>query len=213
MGSMNPLYEFESLRDRVADWRKISGLQITSYSEKGAILFDVLNKHWSTVVQWVIEELAAKARALQPAALADATARLHDQSKSLNAASERVREIEKADPEDWARNKGLTMVQIPTIPVVRDDFPVMWPWEERRRKEWLRLECPKSVPWGFVEPHEQVVCDNHRQTLQRLAQRGGLSVCELVCLVEHRRLEFRSDTAEDIKRLKELLRIWKAQNP
>lgn len=38
-----------------------------------------------------------------------------------------------------------------------------------------------SVPWEFVAPHEQQALRNHDQTLERLAERGGLSWSE----VEH----------------------------
>lgn len=41
------------------------------------------------------------------------------------------------------------------------------------------LVGPRSVPWSFVEPAREQAMDNHSQTLERLAERGGLSPIEL----------------------------------
>lgn len=38
-----------------------------------------------------------------------------------------------------------------------------------------------SVPWSLLAPVEGRVLRNHGQTLERLAQRGGLSACEALC--------------------------------
>lgn len=43
------------------------------------------------------------------------------------------------------------------------------------------------VPWDFVQPHERWALNNHDQTVRRLADRGGLSWCELCAVIEHRR--------------------------
>ena len=43
-----------------------------------------------------------------------------------------------------------------------------------------------SVPWEFIEPHAAQAMANHDQTLNRLAQRGGLSACEALCAVTGR---------------------------
>ena len=41
-----------------------------------------------------------------------------------------------------------------------------------------------SVPWAFVAPHEEQAKHNHgNQSLERLAQRGGLAPSELVATV------------------------------
>lgn len=61
-------------------------------------------------------------------------------------------------------------------------FPVLR-GTQRERDELERLGCPRSVPWAFVAPHEQQAKLNHSQTLERLAQRGGLSPSELVAVV------------------------------
>lgn len=41
----------------------------------------------------------------------------------------------------------------------------------------------KSVPWRIVEPHRKQAMANHGQTLERLAERGGLSLMELVAVM------------------------------
>ena len=40
-----------------------------------------------------------------------------------------------------------------------------------------------SVPWRMIEPYAAQAKANHDQTLERLAQRGGLDPCELYCIV------------------------------
>lgn len=43
------------------------------------------------------------------------------------------------------------------------------------------------LPWEFfTEADEAQAMKNHDQTLTRLAQRGGLGICELVAVLEHR---------------------------
>lgn len=61
-------------------------------------------------------------------------------------------------------------------------FPVLR-GTQRERDELERLGCPRSVPWAFVAPHEAQARMNHDQTLERLAERGGLSPSELVAVV------------------------------
>lgn len=45
-------------------------------------------------------------------------------------------------------------------------------------------KLPRSVPWSLVEPHEKQALSNHDQTLERLAQRGGLTWMELADVIE-----------------------------
>jgi hypothetical protein len=44
-----------------------------------------------------------------------------------------------------------------------------------------------SVPWSLVVPYEGQAFTNHDQSLERLAQRGGLGVGELWCVVHGKR--------------------------
>lgn len=46
----------------------------------------------------------------------------------------------------------------------------------------------RAVPWAMMAPHEGAAKDNHDQTLERLAERGGLSAYEAVRAIEDRRL-------------------------
>ncbi len=57
----------------------------------------------------------------------------------------------------------------------------------KERARLLALGCPTDVPWALVAPHEAQALRNHSQTLQRLAERGGLSPFELMRVVEGRR--------------------------
>jgi hypothetical protein len=43
-----------------------------------------------------------------------------------------------------------------------------------------------SVPWNMLEPHRKQAMRNHNQTLERLAERGGLSEIECLLVLEDR---------------------------
>lgn len=86
-------------------------------------------------------------------------------------------------------------------------FPVLAS-THRERAALEALGCPRSVPWSFVAPHEAQALENHEQTLERLAQRGGLSPSELVAVVrgEGLRVVMRRRDADAVPLLLELLR-------
>ena len=44
-----------------------------------------------------------------------------------------------------------------------------------------------SVSWSLFERHQEQALKNHSQTLERLAERGGLSCCEALAIIENRR--------------------------
>ena len=58
-------------------------------------------------------------------------------------------------------------------------FPMLMSYEERERFP----ECPRSVPWGLLASHEEQAKVNHDQDLAKLARRGGLDPCEMVCIL------------------------------
>jgi hypothetical protein len=45
-----------------------------------------------------------------------------------------------------------------------------------------------SIPWAMIEPHRKQALNNHSQTLERLAERGGLSEAECLLVLEDRPL-------------------------
>ena len=57
---------------------------------------------------------------------------------------------------------------------------------DEKRFPVLRDEKIKSVPWDIIEPHRQSAMKNHGQTLERLAERGGLSLAELIVVMTDR---------------------------
>lgn len=57
-------------------------------------------------------------------------------------------------------------------------FPVLVSGPPDRNKTY--------VPWSLLEPHRAQALKNHGQTLERLAERGGLSVCEIAAVVQDR---------------------------
>lgn len=42
---------------------------------------------------------------------------------------------------------------------------------------------PMHIPWALVADHEKQAQSNHGQTLERLNQRGGLTLCELKAVI------------------------------
>ncbi len=66
---------------------------------------------------------------------------------------------------------------------------------------FVRPEDKERVPWALVEPHRAQALRNHGQTLERLAERGGLCWSELAAVIEDRswhRID--EDAAEQIVR-------------
>ncbi|AWJ85132.1 hypothetical protein TSH58p_17355 [Azospirillum sp. TSH58] len=63
-------------------------------------------------------------------------------------------------------------------------FPILYPARPP-------ADAPRSIPWSLVAPHRAQAQINHGQTLERLAERGGLAPCELLAVLEdrpHRRM-------------------------
>lgn len=49
-----------------------------------------------------------------------------------------------------------------------------------------RASVVAYVPWSIFTPEDEVWADkNHRQTLDGLASRSGLGICELVAILDH----------------------------
>lgn len=72
-------------------------------------------------------------------------------------------------------------------PLSEEAFPVLWSESRANCRLLEALGCPKSVPWRLLAPHESQALRNHDQTLQRLAERGGLCPSEMVAIIEDRR--------------------------
>lgn len=54
------------------------------------------------------------------------------------------------------------------------------------RAKWKHINGT-SIPWDMIAPHEKQAMANHGgQSLERLAQRGGLSACEALAVLEDR---------------------------
>ena len=68
--------------------------------------------------------------------------------------------------------------------------PCPHPWRpfpilnvDLRNKEW-NGRWPTYFPWGLLWPHQAQAEDNHGQSLERLAERGGLSVVEMLFIIQ-----------------------------
>ncbi len=67
-----------------------------------------------------------------------------------------------------------------------------------------RLE---PIPWDVIAPHEAQAQRNHYQSLERLAERGGLSVCEAVAILEDRAWH-KMDQVVALEQLTEIVHDW-----
>lgn len=56
---------------------------------------------------------------------------------------------------------------------------------DRPEKMFPILHDPivRAVPWAAIQPHEAQAQRNHSQSLERLAERGGLDVAEAVLIM------------------------------
>lgn len=66
-------------------------------------------------------------------------------------------------------------------------FPVLWQGAEDHKYLRDNPHAPRSVPWSLLAPHEAQAKQNHDQTLERLAERGGLAVHEMLAIIEGKR--------------------------
>ena len=96
---------------------------------------------------------------------------------------------------------GSVMIPSGTFPVLghkRDKFP---------------LDC---VPWAFLAPHENQARRNHGQTLERLAERGGLSAKEMLAVVTGQHWMqtcWKIDNPQANRQLLQHLEAWKEKQP
>lgn len=75
------------------------------------------------------------------------------------------------------------------------------------RPKYMRVTGGPAVPWDVIEPHEAQALKNHDQTLQRLNERGGLSVREALSILSDRPWRFYEamDERDCRRRLRELI--------
>lgn len=89
-------------------------------------------------------------------------------------------------------------------------FPILYSGS-RQRDELVDLrthgimQIVIGIPWPMIAPHERQAQANHHQTLEELADRGGLSVGEAVLVLTGRSLTFARDTPADHALLNRLL--------
>lgn len=69
---------------------------------------------------------------------------------------------------------------------MKRQFPIMRNYSRRAQAPGA-VEPRKSIPWAMLAPHEDRAMRNHGQTLERLAQRGGLAPCEALWILRDER--------------------------
>lgn len=63
-----------------------------------------------------------------------------------------------------------------------------------------------EIPWSTISKHARQARENHYQTIERLAERGGLWASEAVAVLEDREWHHMDLSAAE-KRLRELIRL------
>ncbi len=63
-----------------------------------------------------------------------------------------------------------------------------------------------GINWDIVAPHESQAIKNHDQSLEALAYRGGLSLCELAAVLEDRPWR-KMDTMEALAAVKKVCNV------
>jgi hypothetical protein len=58
------------------------------------------------------------------------------------------------------------------------------PYRDEHQK--MIYPVPLRIPWAMIAPHEPTALRNHAQSLERLLERGGLSACEALAILEDR---------------------------
>ena len=70
-------------------------------------------------------------------------------------------------------------------------FPVLWQSLTRDEEKLMKdLGCPHQIPWRLIEPGRDQALRNHDQTLEKLAQRGGLCPEEIYAVLHGKGLRF-----------------------
>lgn len=67
-----------------------------------------------------------------------------------------------------------------------------------------------EIPWDMIAPHDAQARSNHGQSLERLAQRGGLGASEALDIVEGRSWGSAKPCIENEHYLINLVRAWRA---
>ena len=63
------------------------------------------------------------------------------------------------------------------------EFPILLDIQDLRDYK----DCPKTNRWEIIATHAAQAMQNHDQTFERLAQRGGLSPIELLFVMQGKR--------------------------
>lgn len=67
-----------------------------------------------------------------------------------------------------------------------------------------------EIPFAMIAPHEAQAQNNHGQSLERLAQRGGLAACEAIDIIEGKRWGYYAPGIENERYLINKVREWRA---
>jgi hypothetical protein len=67
-----------------------------------------------------------------------------------------------------------------------------------------------EIPFSMLAPHEEQAQRNHGQSLNRLAERGGLAVSEAIDILEGRKWNSAANCIENDRYLINKVRAWRA---
>lgn len=90
---------------------------------------------------------------------------------------------------------------------MNNEYPILLNYKEIRQFP----NCPRSIPWEMIAPHERQAQINHGQTLERLAERGGLGIREALWVLKDYRWKWADigpNRAEDVEELISLVNAF-----
>ncbi len=93
-------------------------------------------------------------------------------------------------------------------------FPILTDYSRKDQEAMRHAGSPYLVvcaPWAMMAAHERQAESNHGHTIQRLAERGGLSPCEALAVIEDRRWT-RLPVDEANEKLRAAIEVWLARD-
>ncbi len=83
-------------------------------------------------------------------------------------------------------------------------MPIMKSYSRKDKEKYKNI--PDSIPMSIMESHEPRAIENHGQTLQRLAERGGLAPEEAYCILKNLNLRVIYNGKLNLKKVELFLR-------
>jgi hypothetical protein len=82
---------------------------------------------------------------------------------------------------------------------------------ERKMMPIMGSKLISEIPWPMIAPHEKQARSNHSQSLERLAERGGLGCSEAIDIMRGARWGSAAPCLENERYLVRMVANWTAE--